>query len=93
MPLPIAVVVLDLENDFSFFLDDIGISTYCREAMAITLSLSPTATKSSLVILVFFTSFVLVGRRLTRHISKGRISRFILLRVFFFGWFMLLRTL
>lgn len=77
------VIVLDLEDVFPFFLNDISVSTYCKEAIATTLSLSPMAPRTSLVIMVLFTGLVLIGELSTRHINRGGISRLILFRVLF----------
>lgn len=86
MPLPITVETLDLEDVFSFFLDDVNVSIRCRGAMAITLSLPPTVPRISLVILVFFINLALVGGHPTRHVSRGRVNKLILPKVFFLSW-------
>ena len=83
------VKTLDLEDVFLFFLDNIAVSIHYRGVMAITLSLPPTAPRTSLIVLVFFTSQVLIGRRLLeilaiRYVSKRSINRFIPSKVFFF---------
>lgn len=88
MLLPIVVIIFDLKDIFPFFLNDIGISTYCRRIMAMTLFLSPTTPKTtSLAVLVFFISLILVGRRLlgvlvTRYVSKRGVNELIFSRIF-----------
>lgn len=65
MPFPIAVIAFNLEDVFSFFLDGIGVSIYYRRVIVTTLFSSPTALKTTfLVVLIFFASLVLVDERL-----------------------------
>lgn len=82
-----AIIALDIGDVIFFLLDDISISTYCKEVIAMTLSLSFTAPKTSLVILILFVSLALVAGRLlrmffTRYVSKRNINKLILFRVF-----------
>lgn len=85
-----AIEVFDLRDVFSFLLNDINVSTYCRGVMITTLSLSPVVLKTtSLAVLVFFANFTLVDGRLlrvlaTNYISGRGIRRQIFFRVFFF---------
>lgn len=83
--LPLIIIVLNLGDIFNFFLDSIGISIYCRRVVAITISLAILVLTTFLV-LIFFASLTLVGRRLlmfaTRYVSERSVSRFSLSKVF-----------
>ena len=77
MPLFIADVILDLEDVFSLFFDDVSISIYCKEVMA-TISSTSLALKTSLVILVFLASLPLMSGKLvltTKHVSRKSVSK------------------
>lgn len=82
------VEAFDLRDVFPFLLNDIGISTYCREVMNMTQSLALLALKILLVVLVFFANLALVGRRLlvlaNRYISRMSINKFSSFKVFLF---------
>lgn len=72
---------------FSYFLNDVGI--YYKGVIATNLSLFTTVPRNFLVVLIFFANLALVNRKLlgmllTKCISKKSVSRFILLKVFFF---------
>lgn len=80
MPLFITDIALNLGDIFFFFLDDIGVRTYCRGVIITTLFFSPTAPKTTfLTVLVFFASPALVGKRLLgvlaiKYVSKEGVS-------------------
>lgn len=78
MPLAMTVEALDLRDVFLFFLDNIGISTYYKEIMAMTLSLVFLAPRISLVVLVFLAILTLISRRLlmlvTKFVNKKSVS-------------------
>lgn len=81
------VVKLDLIDVFPFFLDNIGVSNYCKGVIATTLFLSSTVPKTIfLLVLVFFAGLALVNRRLLeiftiKYISGKGVNRFIPSRV------------
>ena len=67
----------------SLFFDNVGISTRCKGAMATTPFLTPTMPKTSLVVLILFTSLALVGKFPTRHNSRERVGGLIFPKVLF----------
>ena len=78
MFLLVIVEALNLRNISHFLFDGIGVSIHCKKIM-LTLSLTPSTLKISLlVVLVFLASLALVGRKLlvlaTRYISRRSIS-------------------
>ena len=83
------MVAFDLRDIFNFVFDSISISTRCRGAVAMTISLTTLTPKTSLV-LILLTSLVLVGRKLlllaTRLVNGRSISGFSLsgVLIFFF---------
>lgn len=83
------VEILDFRDVFPFFFDNVGVSTHCRRIMATTLFLPLMVLRTSLMVLIFFISLALVGRRLlgvlvTRYVSGRSVNRLISFRVFFF---------
>lgn len=78
-----------------FYMEDVllfslnAIDIYYKKVMVATLSLPTTASKSSLVVLVFFAGLALMDERLlrvlpTRYLSRENVSGFILPKVFLF---------
>lgn len=90
MPLLIAVEKFDLGDILLFFLDDIGISTYCRGVIATTPFLFLTTPKTtSLAVLFLFANLGLMDKRLlgvftTRYVSGRGVNKHILSRIFLF---------
>ena len=86
IPLLIIVEILDLEDLFAFLLNDVGVSTYCKRVMATNL-LTSLVPRTSVVVLVFLASLVLVSKKLlmltTRYVSKRSVSELRFFRVFF----------
>ena len=83
MPFPTADIALDL-GIVLFFLLRNNIDACGRGVRATTLSPSSAALGTLLVVLVLFVSLALMGRLLTRHVKKGKISGLSLFRVFLF---------
>lgn len=94
MPLSIVGEALDLRDVSLFSFNSVGISTRCRRVVAMILSLSSAAPRTSLVILVLLIGLVLMGGLLTRNISKEKISglSFSKVLLLFFSGFALLGT-
>lgn len=74
MFLSIRVVIFDLENIFLFLFKN-NVSTYNKEVVAATLSLSSPVPGTSLMVLIFLVSLVLMGGLSIRYVNRGRISR------------------
>lgn len=86
---PIIVKILDLRDVFPFFFGDVGISICCKKVIVTSLFPLLTMPRNFLMILVFFTSLILVGGRLlgvltTKYVSRKSVSRLSLFEVFFF---------
>ena len=87
MSLPVTIEALDLKDILEFLLDGIdyvGINTHYRGVVATTFS-TTLISRTSLV-LVFFASLVLVGRRLlvfaTKCVNRRGVNRFSPSKVF-----------
>lgn len=82
MPFPMVVIALDLGDIFLFFHKN-NVNTCGRRVVAAALFLSSAMPEISWEILVFFACLALMGRLLTRHVSKEKISRLGFSRIFF----------
>ena len=86
IPFLMTVKASNLRDVFLFFFDDINISTRCSQVMAITLFLSSSTPRNSLVVLVLFVSLALIDKRLwlfaTRYISDKNVNWISLAGVF-----------
>ena len=90
MTFSLSIEALNVEDDFFLLFDTIDICY--RWVVGATLFLPAMMPKIFLVILVFFTGLILVGKRLLRvfsirYVSIGRVSVFIFPEIFvlFFG--------
>lgn len=81
------VKVLDLEDVFSFFFNDINIDTYYRKVIAIT-PLALSTPKTFLMVLVFLASLALISGRLlvfaTNYVINKNVNRLSLFGVLLF---------
>lgn len=85
MPFPVIIKARNLEDIFFFLFDNVGISICCRGVMATTF-LAVLVPKTSLMVLVFLASLILVDGRLvfaTKYVSKKSVSRFGFSKIFF----------
>ena len=78
MPLSMIDEAFNLGDIFSFLFDGISISTCCKRVITMTLSLILLAPRTSLVVLIFLASLILVRKRLlvlaTRYVNGRSVS-------------------